>query len=98
MFKNAPACYRDPRWSDLELCHAKYRKNNSSTRNSGIPRKYTPNTPKIPKTPRNTANACFGYFSGVFGVASWGSTISGQGAVSFGIFRGNSGSGLLGSL
>ena len=96
--KNAPTCYRAPRWPDPEFPRK-------------IPKKYPPGpkfwTPKkIPQRyQKNTKNAhffgilgvFFRYFRGIFGVNS-GSPEFRAGGHFFGIFRGNSGSGHLGAL
>ena len=61
-FKNAPTCYRAPRWPDPEF-HEKYRKN---TPRAEILEPQE-NTPKYRK---NTKNAHFWYFGAIFSVFS----------------------------
>ena len=64
LLKNAPTCYRAPRWPDPE-----FPKKYPPDRNSGTPRKHPQNTEKIP---RKYAFSVFsGYFFGIFRVF-WG--------------------------
>ena len=86
--KNAPTCYRAPRWPDPDF-PPRTPKKYTPNRNSGTARKY----------PENTQNGHFWYFGGFSSVFSehflgkfWESRISGRG-VFFGIFRVNAGSG-----
>ena len=79
--KNAPTCYRAPRWPDPEFPR-KIPKKYPSGRSSGTPRKY----PK--KYRKNTKNAHFWYsagyflvFSGYFWGKFWESIISARGVV-----------------
>ena len=93
--KNAPTCYRAPRWPDPEFPR-KIPKKYPSGRNSGTPTKYPKNTEKIPKI---RIFGILGVFFGIFGVF-WGLILGvqnfGPGGIFFGIFRGNSGSGISG--
>ena len=69
-FKNAPTCYRAPRWPDPEFPR-KIQKKYPSGRNSGTPRKYPKNTEKIPKVRiLGTLGVFFWYFRGILGVNS----------------------------
>ena len=77
--KNAPTCYRAPRWPHPEFPR-KMPKKYPPARNSGTPRKYPQ------KYQKNTKNAHFWYFGGIFSVFSgyfrgkvWESRISGRG-------------------
>ena len=79
IIKNAPTCYRAPRWPELEFPR-KIPKKYPSGRNSGTPRKYPQ------KYRKDTKNAHFWYFGGIFSVFSgyfggkfWESGISGRG-------------------
>ena len=95
--KNAPTCYRAPRWPNPEFPR-KIPKKYPSGRNSGTPRKYPKNTEKIPKMRIfGILGVFFRYFQGILGVNS-GSPEFRAGGYFFGIFRGNSGSGHFGAL
>ena len=66
LLKNAPTCYRAPKWPDPEFPR-KIPKQYTAGRNSGTPRKYPENTKKK------------SVFSGYLGGKFWESRISAQG-------------------
>ena len=64
--KNAPTCYRAPRWPDPEFPR-KIPKKYPPGRNSGTPRKYPQNTEKIPKMAWGSRISDLGvFFFGIF--------------------------------
>ena len=97
-FKNAPTCYRAPRWPDPEFPQ-------KNTEKIPLGQKFW-NPKKIPQKYRKKYQKCaflvfwgvfFRYFRGILGVNS-GSPEFRAGGYFFGIFRGNSGSGHFGAL
>ena len=77
--KNAPTCYRAPRWPDPEFPR-KIPKKYPPARNSGTPRKYPKNTEKMPKMRiLGYFGVFFSIFSGYFGGKFWECRISGRG-------------------
>ena len=68
--KNAPTCYRAPRWPEPEFPR-KIPEKYPPARNSGTPRKHPKNTEKIPKM-RIFGNlgVFFRYFRGILGINS----------------------------
>ena len=85
IIKNAPTCYRAPKWPDPEFPR-KILKNYPPGRNSGTPTKYPKNTEKIPKIRIfGIFRVFFWYFRGILGVNS-GSPEFRAGGYFFGVF------------